>query len=759
AVIKGSAINNDGNRKIGFTAPSLEGQMRAIQAAHIAAEVTPDDISYVEAHGTATALGDPIEIAALTRAFRAGTNRQGFCRIGSVKTNIGHLDAAAGVAGLIKTVLAFHHQQIPPSLHFEQPNPEIDFAGSPFRVNAALSDWETDDMPRRAGVSSFGVGGTNAHVVLEEAPPPAPGDAGRSHQLLLLSAKTPSALKQMAAQLANHLAANPAQPLADVAYTLHAGRVLFEHRLALVAANAAEAATILRGEQADRLLHGSSQMPDRPVVFMFPGGGAQYANMACGLYEHEPIFRQEIDRCAALLLPHLGTDIRSALFPGGETADHKAIHQSALFPAAIFAVEYALAQLLITWGIKPQAMIGHSLGEYVAACLAGVFSLEDALALVALRGRLFERLPRGAMLSVSLPAAELEPLLQTEASGLCIAVINAPRVCVVSGTVEAIGQLEQRLGERGHDFQRLHLTIAAHSPAIDLIQADFLNFLQSCRLSPPRMPFLSNVSGTWITEQQATDPRYWAGHLRQPVRFADGITALLEDPSRIFLEVGPGWTLSSAVRQQRELGHAPLTITSMRHVQDEQPDLVCLLSTIGRLWAAGVAIDAQKLYADQRRRRVALPSYPFERQRYWVGADAQLSAALPGTGDLPATEARAFPSMEQPDGEASIELPQGTIEQRLAAIWQELLGVEQVGVNDHFFELGGNSLIGMMLITRVQNAFGVQLNAASLYEAPSVSALCTLLRPAAPTAEIEDVSSDRGRQRRARFARKATHEE
>jgi phthiocerol/phenolphthiocerol synthesis type-I polyketide synthase E len=729
AVIKGSAINNDGNRKIGFTAPSLEGQMRAIQAAHIAAEITPDDISYVEAHGTATTLGDPIEVAALTRAFRSATSRRGFCRIGSVKTNIGHLDAAAGVAGLIKTVLALYHRQIPPSLHFEQPNPEIDLAGSPFRVNAALTAWEADGAPRRAGVSSFGVGGTNAHLVLEEAPPLVPGDAGRSQQLLLLSAKSTSALKQMAAQLAAHLQAHPEQPLADVAYTLHAGRALFEHRLALVVGNGEEAAAILQGALTDRQIHGAAQLPDRPLVFMFPGGGAQYANMARGLYEQEPVFRRQIDQCAVLLLPHLGSDIRSALFPGSSAADCNAIHQSALFPAAMFAVEYALAQLLMSWGIKPQAMIGHSLGEYVAACLAGVFALEDALALVALRGRLFERLPPGAMLSVSLSATELEPLLHAHESGLCISVINAPDVCVVSGTVSAIEALAQRLSERNHDFQRLHLNIAAHSPAIDLIQADFLHFLRSCRLHAPRIPFVSNISGTWITEQQAIDPCYWADHLRRPVRFADGIAELLQDSSRIFVEVGPGWTLSSAVRLQRKQGFTPLSVTSMRHVQDEQPDLVCLLHLIGRLWAAGVAIDAQALYAGQSRRRVPLPSYPFERQRYWVETDLRLNAArLPGGFEPPlALDSRSLPVVELPDDVPAENMPQGEIEQRLATIWQDLFGISRIDRYANFFELGGHSLLATRLLFRVNAEFGTDLLLKTLLLAPSIAQLAAAI--------------------------------
>ncbi|HEY9629840.1 MAG TPA: SDR family NAD(P)-dependent oxidoreductase [Coleofasciculaceae cyanobacterium] len=615
AVIKGSAINNDGALKVGYTAPSQAGQAKVIRAAQIMAEVEPDTISYLETHGTGTALGDPIEVAAMTQAFRIGTANTGFCAIGSVKTNVGHLDAAAGMAGLIKTVLALHHKVLPPSLNFETPNPEIDFANSPFYVNTKLTEWNVKDSPRRAGVSSFGFGGTNVHMVLEEAPPPEVSSPSRPHQLLLLSAKTRSALDAITDNLTQHLQQHPDLNLADVAYTLQIGRTAFEHRCVAVCSTLDEAVESLEEPQYGLIDPGS----DRPVVFMFTGQGAQYVNMARELYQCEPTFREVCDRCCTLLHPQLGFDLRQVLYPTAEEVEAatQQLQQTAITQPALFVIEYALAQLWMSWGVQPVAMIGHSIGEYVAACLAGVFSLEDALSLVVKRGQLMQQQPKGAMLSVGLLLDDVQRLISEIGEKLSIAANNSPALNVVSGTVEAIESLERQLTDQGVNVRRLYTSHAFHSEMMEAIAEPFTLAVKHIQLHPPQIPLISNVTGTWMTATDATDPLYWAKHLRQTVRFSEGVAELLQDSTRIFLEVGPGRTLATLTKQQAE-GRA--IFSSLRHPHDRQSDMAFLLNTLGRLWLAGVHVDGSGFYQHEKRDRLPLPTYPFERQRYWIEA-------------------------------------------------------------------------------------------------------------------------------------------
>jgi non-ribosomal peptide synthase protein (TIGR01720 family) len=617
AVIKGSAINNDGSAKVGFTAPGIDGQAAVVAMAQALAGVDPETISYVEAHGTGTTLGDPIEVAALSRAFRAGTQKKSFCAIGSVKTNIGHADAAAGVAALIKTVLALHHNMIPPSLNFERPNPKIDFENSPFYVNTRLSEWPAHQAPRRAGVSSFGVGGTNIHTILEEAPTIGDSGESRCRQLLLLSAKTASALEMATTNLIEHLKQQPDLKLADVAFTLQVGRGSFNHRRMLVCEDLGQAVKALETRDPQRVVTGSQEPKDRPVAFMFSGQGAQYVNMGLELYQHETTFREQVDRCAELLKPHLGLDLRTVLYPDQEQIEEAArqLDQTAMTQPALFVIEYALAQLWMEWGIRPRAMIGHSIGEYVAACLAGVFSLEDGLALVAARGRLMQQQPGGAMLMIPLQEADVRPLLGDQ---LSLAAINGPARCVVSGPTEAVEKLEQTLAQRRVMCRRLHTSHAFHSPMMDPIIEPFTALVSQVTLHPPQIPYLSNVTGTWITAAEATDPSYWAGHLRQAVRFADGMTELLKESNRILLEVGPGRTLSSLVKLHPQKTAEQVVLSSVRHPQDRDSDEAFCLNTLGRLWLAGLPVDWWGFYQHEQRHRLPLPTYPFERKRYWV---------------------------------------------------------------------------------------------------------------------------------------------
>ncbi|HLO52465.1 MAG TPA: type I polyketide synthase, partial [Kamptonema sp.] len=622
AVIKGSAINNDGGLKVGYTAPSEEGQSKVIRSAQMMAEVEPETIAYIEAHGTGTPLGDPIEIAALTQAFRVNTDKKGYCAIGSVKTNVGHLDAAAGIVGLIKTVLSLHYKLLPPSINFETPNPQIDFENSPFYVNSKLSEWKANGNPRRAGVSSFGIGGTNAHLILEEAPTPTVSSPARAKQLLILSAKTNSGLDTATTNLVNYLDRYSDANIADVAYTLQVGRRGFNYRRTLVAENVEDAVKTLRSNNPQRVFTNFTESSDRPVVFMFTGQGAQYVNMAQELYQSELIFREECDRCFKFLKPHLGLDLRQLIYPSKKDTEKatQKLQQTAITQPALFVIEYAIAKLLISWGVQPQSIIGHSIGEYVAACLAGVFSLEDALLLVATRGKMMQQLPNGGMISVSLSAEKVQLFLN---ENLSLAASNSPSLSVVSGTTEAISKLKYKLAENEIEYRQLHTSHAFHSPMMDSIIEPFLVVLKKVKFNPPQIPFISNLTGTWITAAEATDPNYWARHLRETVRFLEGISELIKDSQLIFLEVGPGRTLTTLTKQQAS---GRIVLSSLPHPQDRESDLGFLLNTLGKLWLAGVRVDWLGFYADEKRDRIPLPTYPFERQRYWIDPPAELAS-------------------------------------------------------------------------------------------------------------------------------------
>jgi amino acid adenylation domain-containing protein/non-ribosomal peptide synthase protein (TIGR01720 family) len=620
AVIRGSAINNDGSRKVGYTAPSVDGQAEAIALAQAGAGVEPAEVSYVEAHGTGTPLGDPVEIAALSRVFGDGLDRQVDCAIGSLKTNVGHMDAAAGVAGLIKTALAIEHAELPPSLHFQEPNPKADFASTPLRVNARFTQWTLPPGMRRiAGVSSFGIGGTNAHAVLEEAPRREPSSPSRPAQLLPLSARTEAALDAASAALATALEANPAVPLADIAYTLQTGRRELAWRRTIVCRTHDEAGEALRSP--DRRLGGTNECRDgRPsVAFAFPGQGAQHPGMAVELYETEPAFRDRVDACCDVLLARHGLALRDVLLPPPGEVDRAAarLERTDVTQPALFVVEYALAQLWISWGVTPEAMIGHSLGEYVAACLAGVFSLDDALDLVVKRGRLVAALPAGAMISVDLPASELARL----APDVAIAASNGPGLSVASGPLESIAALEGRLRGRGHAPRRLRTSHAFHSAMMDPAVESLRRHLGGVRLAAPRIPFVSNLTGTWISDAEATSPDYWARHMRETVRFDDGLATFFAEPRRAVIEVGPGRTLTTLASRHKSRAADHVVAASLPGVRDESTTAgESMLAALGALWRAGLRPDWAGVHAGETRHKVILPGYPFERRRYWIDA-------------------------------------------------------------------------------------------------------------------------------------------
>jgi amino acid adenylation domain-containing protein len=640
AIIRGSAINNDGSLKVSYMAPSVEGQANVIAEALSLAGVDPASVTCVEAHGTGTELGDLIEISALTEAFRLSTRNCGFCAIGSVKTNIGHLDAASGIAGLIKTVLSLQHGEVPPSLNLRQPNPRIDFANSPFYVNTQLASWPASDMPRRAGVSSFGAGGTNAHVVLEEAPAADPSSPAGPWQLLVLSAATASALEACTDQLAAHVATHPEANLADVAWTCQVGRRRLAHRRILVCRDTADAARALRDRDPARCFLNIEERTDRPVTFLFPGLGDQHLDMARGLYETEPTFRAEVDQSCDILTRSLGVDLREILYPERQVAAGEAegeprvdlrrllgrgsvpsedaarrLDRTLFAQPAVFVIEHALARLWMEWGVKPAAMIGYSLGEYTAACLAGVFSLEDALWLVAERARLIDELPSGAMLAIPLPESEVLPWLRP---CLSVAAVNTPQMCVVAGPESAVSELENELAARDIVSRRLRTSHAFHSRLMEPISERLAERVRLLDLKPPRIPYLSNVTGTWITAREATDPRYWARHLCQTVQFADALRELFRESDRLVLEVGPGQALSVLARQHPERHDDQIVLSSLRDEFDPQPDAAALRTTLGRLWLAGARVNWSGYARHERRRRIPLPTYPFERQRFWV---------------------------------------------------------------------------------------------------------------------------------------------
>jgi phthiocerol/phenolphthiocerol synthesis type-I polyketide synthase E len=659
AVIKGSAINNDGALKVGYTAPSIDGQAKVIAEALSVAGVEADTVTCIEAHGTGTSLGDPIEIAALTKVFAARSNKKTYCAVGSVKTNIGHLDAAAGVAGLIKTVLALSNREIPPSLHFTEPNPKIDFANSPFFVNASLREWSSSEAPRRAGVSSFGIGGTNAHVVLQEAPRPQESGASRSSHLLLLSARTAPALETMTNRLADYLQQNPGVSLADVCHTLQVGRKKFNQRRTLVCRDVADAWSALVARDPTRVLTQVQKSRARGVVFMFSGQGAQRVNMGKGLYYSEPKFREHVDRCVKILKPLLGFDLLEVLYPTATQiqAAERRLTQTAVTQPALFVTEYALAQLWMHWGVRPAAMIGHSLGEYVAACLAGVFSIEDALALVAARGRLMQGLPAGAMLAV--PFSEEEARLIVRDGNLSLASINGSRTCVISGAVAEVETLEARLNADGVSCRRLQTSHAFHSTLMEPILDEFIHIVRRAKLRSPAIPYISNLTGQWIKSDQPMDPRYWARHLRETVRFSDGLSQLLEDPEHVFLEIGPAQTLCTLLRShpKRQAEHA--VIASLGAVEQAE-ELQAILKALGQLWQADIEPNWAGFYENERRRRLKLPSYPFERQRCWIDSKAPRIAEAE-TESIAHGEQQNIASS---DKDAAPETPVGDVQSR-----------------------------------------------------------------------------------------------
>jgi amino acid adenylation domain-containing protein len=732
AVIRGIGVNNDGANKASFTAPSVDGQAAVIRMAQADAGIHPRSISYLEAHGTATPLGDPIEVEALRQVFESATSEKQFCGIGSVKSNIGHTVIAAGAAGVIKTALALTDEWIPPTLHFTAANTNIDFKSSPFFVVATGRPWPRGGSPRRAGVSSFGVGGTNAHVVLEEAPLRPESGPSRRSQLLVISARTASALENATNDLAGFLVDHPEANFADVAFTLKVGRKSFQHRRSIAATSSAEAVEALATRDERRLITKQAPPAVPDVAFMFPGQGAQYVGMGASLYVEEAVFREAMDRCAAAAQPVLGFDIRDVLFQSDDDVDaESALRQTSVTQPALFAIEYSLAVLWQSWGIKPRAMIGHSVGEFVCAALAGVFTPEDAMRLVAERGRLMQALPAGAMLSVRQGAAKIAPRLSAD---LSIASDNSPSLCVVSGPFEAVAELQGRLEADGVSCRLLQTSHAFHSPMMDPAVDAFAAVLSGVTFKAPLIPFVSTASGDWITAEQAQDPNYWARHLRETVRFSAGVQTLLAKGPTVLIEVGPRATLSTLARQQIADKRTHLCIASLGPAGDRTTESTSLASALGEAWASGITPNWTRYYSDEKRYRVPLPTYPFERLRFW--ADPAEKPAIPVAApavSVSTSEIRvAVSERPAPAPVKQLQPPTSVMptqvnaaesrRDRLIPALRELLeqvSGEETGADaagSSFVELGFDSLVLTQVAMALSKAYGVKITFRQLLE-------------------------------------------
>jgi phthiocerol/phenolphthiocerol synthesis type-I polyketide synthase E len=716
AVIRGSAINNDGSVKMTYAAPAVTGQAEVVAEAHAVADVDASTIGFVETHGTGTPIGDPIEVEALRQAFELSElDRSAPCVLGSVKSNIGHLEVASGITGLIKTILCLENKAIPPTLHYTAPNPELNLDRTPFVIQNRYAAWESDG-PRRAGVSSFGVGGTNVHVVLEEAPRTHAAPAPTGPQVLLLSARTADSLQDARSALAAELTRDEHLGLADVAFTL-ASRRAEGVRMAAVVAGRADAVAVLTADEHDNFSigdcpQGSAAATDR-VAFLFPGQGAQHIGMARGLYDTEPLFRETFDRCAAGFAEELGIDLLAEVFDGTDLEPFTVAHP------ALFTVEYALAQLIMSYGVVPSALAGHSVGELAAATVAGVFDLPTAIKVVSLRARLMQGSPGGAMVAVAASPADIAEHLTDDVD---LAAVNDPGSCVVAGTAESIAEFSNRLAAQGILARRVRSSHAGHSRLMDGVLAPFAEFLATLTLQPPRIPMLSNITGTWMTDEEATDPNRWARHIRSTVRFADELQLLLGDPHRVLVEVGPGGSLTGSAVRLPEWSDAHRAVRPMRHPLQSRDDRDAFLLGLGQLWSAGVGVDWAALHGDQGR-RVTLPGYAFARQRHWVDPAATFLRSTDAPSQNGAASAPSQPAAVQA---STVTDPRGQMQATLQGIWSQCLGVESVKPSDNFFELGGDSLVAIGVAMTASHQ-GLDLTPQDLYDHHSLAALADTL--------------------------------
>ncbi|GAA0388916.1 type I polyketide synthase [Paenibacillus motobuensis] len=721
AVIKGASFNNDGSSKIGYSAPSVEGERNAIMSAHILSEVETRSITYIETHGTATPMGDPIEVRALTEAFAEESGVTGYCALGAVKGNIGHLDAAAGVAGLIKTSLMLSNRKLVPSINFKELNPNLEMQRSPFYVNTALADWNPEGQVRRAGVSSFGIGGTNVHVVLEEAVETREIRSGETGHLLLLSAKTKTAYHQLAAQLLDYVKRHEDTDYRNILYTMNVGRKRLPYRGGLVCGSREELMAKLAGGVSGAW---GKEDHTHEIAFLFPGQGVQYVNMTKQLYETKPVFRQEMDACFTLLANHFSYDLKAVLFADRAEAGHEErLTETRHTQIAIFVVEYCLAKQLMHWGIRPKALLGHSIGEYVAACLAEVFSLEDALKLVLMRGRIIQSTPTGDMFYVNMSEPEVRPYLNERVS---LAVVNAEKRVVLAGEHEALQEVMMQIKDRA-DCRILHTSHAFHSHMMREAAPGMREVLATIRFGTPQIPLMSNVTGDWLKPEEAADADYWIQHMLGTVRFKDAAVRLAQNGLKHFVEVGPGRTLSIFMQENAQ-GHEDCVFyQTVREAKQAGDDGNWLAEFVKKAWTHGLAIDFAQYYGNEELFRVPLPTYPFEKKRHWIPPGRKIAvseqaeeAALQEQEVSEAAEAEEYNRPELP---AAYEAPTNAIEESIVDILQDIMGIRPIGIDDNFFELGGHSLMITQVMLRIKELFGIEPQLAQFVEEPTVRAL------------------------------------
>lgn len=724
AVIKGSAINNDGQNKVGFTAPSIKGQSDVIAKALAMSGVKADTIDYVEAHGTGTSIGDPIEISALSRAFEKHTDRTGFCAVGSVKSNIGHLDNAAGIAGLIKTVLALRNKKIPPTLHFEKPNPKIDFANSPFYVCAEIKDWEQNDSPRRAGVSSFGIGGTNAHLILEEFEAQEISYNSEKPFLLTVSARTPDSALKSAGNLAIKLSGENLK-IEDLEYTQNSGRADFNRRLFAVGNSKNELIAELQKISAEKDILSADE--NIQTAFLFSGQGTQKVNIARGIWESNAVFREEFENCRRILENFTDIDLQETVYPSTiENLEYQneRLQNPSLGLPVLFSIQYSMAKMLIRLGIKPSAVGGHSFGEYPAAAIAGIFSLEDGLKLSVERGKLMETLPAGAMLAVRIEHGELEKIIDKNVS---IASINTKKNCVVSGSMESISALEKKLDENKTGHRRLDVNYAYHSESIDNLKEKFEEIVSRIKFNSPEIMFVSGVSGKQISDEEITKTGYWFRQMREPVRFSESLEWLEKSNFKVFAEIGAGQILTPMVRQNTGKNVTAVSISGVEN--DTQKDRENFLKAIGKLWQTGHKINWSEFYKDKKRRRIALPTYPFEKQKYWIEVssggrknDSPLSVKAASNETNGNKHALKRANLEN-----EYRAPTNRKEKILISIWEDILQVEGIGLEDNLYDLGGDSLIATQIFARVQQQLKSDLTLEKFMSNLNIQGLANLI--------------------------------
>lgn len=759
-VIRSTSVNNDGNSKVGYTAPSVIGQYNCIESALKIAEVDAKAISYIEAHGTGTKLGDAVEIEALNKAFNYDTSHH--CSIGSLKTNFGHMDAAAGVAGLIKTALSLKEKMLPPSLHFNAPNPEVNFKAGPFSVNAKLTEWKSDKL-RFAGVSSFGIGGTNAHAIIEEPPLPQKGSAPKIYQLLPFSAKTQSSLKGLGNSLKDFLKENQEVDIADLSYTLKTGRASHKVRNFIIGKDFQEV-----NEQFEKIDLSKPFIENRQgrMVFMFSGQGSQYYGMGRQVYSQYPYFKSIIDEGLEILNKETGVDYKNILgYNEVNSTESDQINDTCYTQPLMFLLEYAFAKFLLKLGVRPSQMIGHSLGEYVAACISEVFTFEEGVKLVVRRAQLMSEVERGAMLSVQLPVKEVIELCSPDIS---LAAINTENSCVISGTSASIQAVEDLLSSKEIVFSRLRTYYAFHSSMMDSMLDAYESELKKVNFSPPKYSFISCTTGEPIKKEEAVSPKYWVKHLRETVNFSKGLDFLLKEGHSTFVEIGSGNTLLAFLRQNKNFQSGLVLASVLKHPIATKDDSYYLLSALGTLWSSGVNINWDEYYSNESRNKVSAPTYSFDRIVFPARVDpTQRLIDLYESGSiLKMSNGELIPQVDQSISGVTLKSTEETsvmvsqnigrpdiatlyveaeseTEKELTELWKSFFGYEKIGLHDDFFDLGGDSLKALTLLKRVHKSFSIEINVAELFEKSSIKELAVEIDLALQVKELNKITDNK----------------